>query len=244
MEIWNLQLNKLLIGFLLLVLILFCYSSCYSFHFQLLFLLFCSPLQARPRTPTGKWHTDETFPVVSAPPCAFVCAPANMQLGIYLDLSLKHKGGLFYLKLSRQFNTSLRGPNNCWDKTIFALWISPLFKVTKSPVVLLFFFFPPTKLGRVLRLLSHYQTKQVSTETGRLVVTVIVKLLTPLICLPLWCLALSQPITRRRGLSRSLSSNLMKDSQLLLLLSARLQLSRNNRNSPRVTSCLSSGHFT
>lgn len=82
------------------------------------------------------------------------------------------------------------------------------------------------KFVRALGLSSHYERRQVSSETGRLVDTVIVKLLPPLICLPLWCLALSRPITRKRGLSGSSSSNLMKDSQLLLLLSARLQHSQ------------------
>lgn len=71
-------------------------------------------------------------------------------------------------------------------------------------------------------LFSHYRRRQVSGVTGRLVETVIVRLLPPLIGLPLWCLALSRLITGRPGLSGGSSSNLMKDSQLLLLSSARL----------------------
>lgn len=135
----------------------------------------------------------------------------------------------FYPKLSRQFNTKqklhsdLHGPNKCWDEKIFSLWISFLLKVNTRHTVLIVF----PKFVRALGLSSHYQRRQVSGETGRLVDTVIVKLLPSLICLPLWCLALSRPITRRRGLSGSSSSNLMKDSQLRLLLSARLQYSRN-----------------
>lgn len=51
-----------------------------------------------------------------------------------------------------------------------------------------------------------------SSTTGSLVDTVIVKLLPPLIGLPPPCLALSRLITGRRGPSGSSSSNLMVDS--------------------------------
>lgn len=50
-----------------------------------------------------------------------------------------------------------------------------------------------------------------SSGTGSLLHPVTVRLRHPLISRPLWCLALSHLITEKQGLSRSQSSNLMKD---------------------------------
>lgn len=102
---------------------------------------------------------------------------------------------------------SARGPNNFRQADSF-LWIGIALQVnTRSTDAFSWS-------------LWQCRRRQVSRETGRPVDTVIVRLLPQLICLPLWRLGLSRPITRRWGLSGSSSSNLGKDSQLLLPSSA------------------------
>lgn len=175
---------------------------------------------------------DESFPVLSALPCVFVQVPANMQLSFCLDPMQKQN---YFTQNHPDISIQSRNCTvTCTDQiTAETRGYLPCealscLRLTRGLWCSFFFFFWP-KFIKALGLFSHYQKRQVSSETGRLVDTVIVKLLPPLICLPLWCLPLSRPITLRRGLSGSSSSNLMKGSQLLLLLSARLQHSQKQR---------------
>lgn len=50
-----------------------CFSSCYSFHFQLLYLLFFSLMQARPRTLKGKWHREMNHFLYYLPSLVCLC---------------------------------------------------------------------------------------------------------------------------------------------------------------------------